>query len=204
MLKPTNATQTEVWIEGYTLILRAPTLHQHEAIMQAFSAIDLAPVLAILKPVTAAVGGAPGEIVARLTEAAPAALSAFKAQILTNGFRAIVQAAAICLDTRVNHRRLSKPCPDDDYAGDRALPEDDEPQMGPDGAVYLQSDALRAWVAGSITTDAAFGVIVEAVRLSGLVDMGKALWAGVLGTIQGTVQATAAARGPATTEPVTA
>jgi hypothetical protein len=192
--------QSELVVEGYTLILRGPKGHQHEAVLDAFKQLDLAPLWSAIKPIADAASGPQGTIVAKIAEVLPGALAAVKDQILVNGVRACLDAAAICLDNRTNFNRLSKPCPDADY--DSAMVGDvaDDFERGADGSSYLRSGQVRDFVRGNITTDGAFWVLFETIRLGGFADVGKALAANLLGSLG----ALAGAAKPATTEPVTA
>ena len=186
--------QAEIVVEGYTLILRGPKGHQHEAVLDAFKSLDLAPLWSAIKPIADATSGPQGTIVSKIAEVLPGALSAAKDQILVNGVRACIDAAAICLDNRTNYNRLSRACPDEDFDDAKV----DDFERGADGSSYLRSEQVRAFVRAGLTTDQAFWVLFEAVKLGGFVDVGKALAANLLGSIG----ALAGAAKP-TTAPVT-
>lgn len=165
-------------IAGYDLVLRAPLLHQHKAVIDAFSRISVASIMATLQPaIDAAKSPEDGSIVSALFKVLPSVAGALRVELLGNGIEAVVDAAAICLDTRANHRRLSAAPLDEDFDAARIEPF----ETGPDGSTYLECQSLRAFIRANITTDAAFWTLAEAVNLGGYGTMGKALVAAVAG-----------------------
>lgn len=191
---------SELPLAGYGLVLRSPTLRQHKAVLGAFEKISVANILATLQPaIEAAKSSADGSVVSALVSALPATLTALRNELLGNGMDAVFDAAAICLDTRANHRRLSGKPVDEDY--DAAVVEDFE--RGQDGASYLECPSLRAWVRANIGVDAAFWTLMEAVALGGYGNMGKLMVSAVKSGLQ--TAAVAAPTAPATrATPITA
>lgn len=189
----------ELPLAGYKLIVRSPTLHQNEAILEAISGLDFAPVWAEVQPVLdAARKGADGGLVAALGDALPKVLKALRDKILNGGVRTLVNAAAVVLDTRANHRRLCGEPLDNDY--DHSPVKADDAETDADGR-YLKCDAVRAFVAAELTVDEAIWVVERAVTLGGYADLGKALLgkaAGAAGLMGGL------ARQQETTAPITA
>ncbi len=192
----------ELPLSGYTLILRAPTLHQHKAVVDAFAAINVAAVMQTVQPILdAAKTDADGAVTTALFKAVPAIAGAIRAQLLDTGVDLLFRAAAICLDTRANHRRLRAPCPDEDFDNAKI----DDFDCGPDGSTYLECESLRTWVRQSLTIDAAFWVVVNAASLGAYGDLGKAVASAVVGGLRTAVSAIPAApKASPTTAPITA
>lgn len=163
----------ELPLAGYKLVVRSPTLHQNEAILTAFSSLDFAPVWAEVQPVLE-MGrkGETGGLVPALEDAVPKVLKALRDKVLTGGVKTLMEAAAICLDTRANHRRLAGKPVDDEF--DPAPVKADDNETDPDGR-YLKCDSLRAFVMAEMTVDEAIWVVERAVTLGGYADLGKAL-----------------------------
>lgn len=165
-------------LAGYDLVLRAPLLHQHKAILTAFNRISVASIMTTLQPaIDAAKSDEDGSVVAALFKVLPSVLTALRTELLGNGVESVFDAAAACLDTRANHRRLSAPPLDEDFD-----PAHIEPfETGPDGSTYLECPSLRAFVRANITIDAASWTLMEAISLGGYGTMGKVLVSAVKG-----------------------
>lgn len=161
----------EMPLAGYTLVLRSPTLHQQNAIIEALRGIEMKPVFDALLPAISAATGEGVSFARALFDAAPVAVSAFVEHILKHGVALCVEAACIALDTRANHRRLSGKPVDEDF--DPARIEDFE--RGPDGSTYLECPSLRAFIRGNITVGESIWVMQTAAALGGYADLGKAL-----------------------------
>lgn len=187
----------ELPIGGYKLIVRGPTLHQHEALVEAFYALDLGPVWKELQPILeTARKGETAQVIGAVGDALPSILAAFRQQVLIAGMRSLVHAAAGCLDTRANLRRLAGDPIDPDY--DKAPVTVEEADTSPDGT-HLRCESLRAFVASELTIDAALWVVQQAIVLGGYADLGKALMARLSAATQ-----VAAQMAPKTPEKVTA
>ena len=192
----------ELPIGGYTLILRAPTLHQHHAVLKTLAQLDGKTIMATLQPILdAAKTDAEGAVTTALLRAVPAIVGALRVQLMENGVDLLFRAAAICLDSRTNHRRLSSPCTDQDY--DDAKIGDYE--RGPDGSTYLECESLQAWVRRSLTVDAAIWVVFSAAGLGGYGDLGKAAASAIIGGLRTATSAVPKAPTASTaTGPITA
>lgn len=193
----------ELPIGGYTLVLRAPTLHQHQAVLKTLAQLDGKTIMATLQPILdAAKTDAEGAVTTALLRAVPAIVSALRVQLMENGVDLLFRAAAICLDSRANHRRLSAPCVDQDYDDARI----GDYERGPDGSTYLECEGLQAWVRQSLTVDAAIWVVFSAARLGGYGDLGKAAASAIIGGLR--TATSAVPKAPATastaTGPITA
>ena len=171
----------EIPVGGYTLVLRAPTLHQHQAVIKTFTQLDGKTIMATLQPILdAAKIDAEGAVTTALLRSVPAIVSALRVQLMENGVDLLFRAAAICLDSRANHRRLSATCADQDYDDANV----GEYERGPDGSTYLECEGLQAWVRQSLTVDAAIWVVFSAAGLGGYGDLGKAAASAIIGGLR--------------------
>lgn len=186
-------------IGGYTLVLRAPTLHQHQAVLKTLAQLDGKTIMATLQPILdAAKTDAEGAVTTALLRAVPAIVGALRVQLMENGVDLLFKAAAICLDSRANHRRLSAPCADQDYDDARI----GDYERGPDGSTYLECEGLQAWVRQSLTVDAAIWVVFSAAGLGGYGDLGKAAASAIIGGLR--TATSAVPKAPAATSTATA
>ncbi|MBP9826186.1 MAG: hypothetical protein KBF21_18295 [Thermoanaerobaculia bacterium] len=193
----------ELPLAGYTLVLRGPTLHQHQAVLKTLAELDGKTIMATLQPILdAAKTDAEGAVTTALLRAVPAIVGALRTQLMEHGVDLLFRAAAICLDSRANHRRLSAKCPDADYDDARIGDYD----RGPDGSTYLECEGLQAWVRQTITIDAAIWVVFSAAGIGGYGDLGKAAASAIIGGLRkATLAAPAAPTQPsAATGPITA
>lgn len=162
---------SEISVAGYTLVLRAPTIEQHVAAREAFKAVDVGPVVEALKPLMG-----DGAFLARLLDELPSLVTLVVDGILTTGVSAAIDAAAALLDNRTNFKRLSGAPLDDEFDAARVT----EFDHGPDGATYLRSAQVRAFLHATLTVDAALWILAESFKIGGYAQMGKAVMSRLL------------------------